>query len=263
MTTLRIFRIYLCNCRNKLSKGMQYRLDFFAGIATSIVIAVVTVAVQLIFYAGVNGFPGWSIDQVMLLQGILLVWNGSRQLLFGDVYITVDALVRTGTFDRLLLNPVSALPSLFTNGFNYNGAGTFAAGAAVTAAAVAKLHIVVTAGDIMLIALFFASGLVFYVGILTVYCALVVRLVSLGRMSEIFEKLMTFAQYPLQIYSKPLKWILVFAVPFTLWAYYPAESLLRRLDVTAFASPAVGVAFFAVSVLVFQYSLKKYASAGG
>lgn len=261
--SLLIFKMFIFSCKNKLSRSMQYRFDFIVGLLVSLFMSFAGPVLQLIFFTKVNGFPGWNIGQIILFQGILLIWIGIRDTLFGEMRGAIGGMIQGGSFDRLLLSPASTLLILLVSGFNYFGLGPFFAGIAVTIYAVGKLQLTITAAQICLSVLFMLSGLIFYIGILTLYSATVIQLVTMGRLSEILDKLMLFSEYPLEIYSSVIKWVFITVLPFALWAYFPTQVLLNRFDRVAFISVAASLIFCWLAVKVWHISLKKYSSAGG
>lgn len=75
----------------------------------------------------------------------------------------------------------------------------------------------------------------------------------------------TTAQYPLDIYEKPLRFFFSYVIPMAAINYWPCAYLLRRGYVSPWLSwlaPAVGVAFFVLSLLVWQVGVRHYRSTG-
>lgn len=258
-----IFNLFVFNCKIILSRHMQYRVDFFIGVFVSLVVAFAQPLIQLIFYRGVNGFEGWNIDQIIVFQGVLMVWIGMKDTLFGRVRSDVQTMVRDGSFDRLLNKPYSPLVLIFSGGFNFLGIGPLLAGLAVFFYSLSRNAISMGVSDVLVFMVFMVSGLVLYTAILTVYCAVLIHLQSMNRLEEIMDKFLRLSEYPLNIYPQGAQWMLSLLLPLAVWIYYPSQAILHRLDRSSFISVAVSIILLFAGIKVFDISLKKYSSAGG
>jgi ABC-2 type transport system permease protein len=242
---------------------MQYRFDFLIGVLVSLFIAFAQPVIQLLFYRGVNGFEGWDIEQIIVFQGVMMVWIGIKDTMFGRVRSDVQTMVRDGSFDRLLNKPYSPIVLIFSGGFNFLGIGPLLAGLVVLFYSLSRNNISLSFLEILIFMVFMISGLVLYMAILIVYCSVLIHLLSMNRLEEIMDKFMRFSEYPLNIYPAAAQWMLTLLLPLALWIYYPAQTILHRFDKTSIISIAVSIVLFFASIKVFDVSLKKYASAGG
>ena len=76
------------------------------------------------------------------------------------------------------------------------------------------------------------------------------------------------AQYPLVIYSEWFRGLFTYVIPLACISYYPAVAILGRVDTLGstplfqWLSPAVGIAFLGVSLVIWQFGVKHYKSMG-
>jgi len=260
---LTIFNLFVFNCKSILSRHMQYRADFLIGVFVSLVVAFAQPLIQLVFYKGVNGFEDWNIDQIIVFQGVMMVWIGIKDTLFGRVRSDVQTMVRDGSFDRLLNKPYSPLVLIFSGGFNFLGIGPLLAGLAVFFYSLSRNAVSLGISDALILMVFWVSGLVLYIAILTVYCAVLIHLMSMNRLEEIMDKFLRLSEYPLNIYPQSAQWILTLLLPLAVWIYFPSQAILKRLDGSSFISVAVCIILLFASIKFFNISLRKYSSAGG
>ncbi len=258
-----IFKLFVFNCKSILSRHMQYRFDFLIGLFVSLVVAFAQPLIQLVFYRGVNGFEGWNMNQIIVFQGVMMVWIGIKDTMFGRVRSDVQTMVRDGSFDRLLNKPYPPLVLIFSGGFNFLGIGPLLAGLAVLFYSMGRNGISLGFSDALILMAFTVSGLVLYIAVLIVYCAVLIHLLSMNRLEEIMDKFLRFSEYPLNIYPQAAQWMLTLLLPLAVWIYYPSQAILHRLDGSSFISIAVSFILFFLSIKVFDISLKKYSSAGG
>lgn len=242
---------------------MEFRLDFFLGMFVATLLSGVGPMVQYIIFTKTNGYPGWTLNQIILFQGILLLWSGIKDTAFGDVRTNVETMVRRGEFDRLLLKPYPPIGIILSGGFYYYGAGSIIAGIIVTAYAFQRLNLSVGLPQMGLFLLFIVSGIVFYMAVTVLYCTIAVMIVFTSRIGEIMEKILRFSQYPVEIFPMVTRMVLLTFVPMAVWVYFPAQALLNRLDEKALISVAASFVLFWLSVKLWDLCLKKYTSAGG
>ncbi|TVX94793.1 ABC transporter permease [Cohnella terricola] len=258
-----LLKLYYWNMKLSVSRSMAYRFDFVIGVLTSILFSGTAPFLQYIFFTQTKGYPGWNLDQIMLFQGLLLLWLGLRQTLFGNVMNVAHGLVRKGDFDRLLVKPYPPLGVLLCSGFNLKGIGSLISGCVLTGYAFARLDLVPGPAEVLLALASFACSIVLYMGVMTLLCTMVIMLVQVGRLEELVERLLGFGDYPINIYPKLLQKLFLTVFPFAIWAYVPSQALLDRLG-SDNATAAVGCfAVFAISVWIWNRSLNRYTSAGG
>lgn len=257
------FRLFILNCKNTLSRHMQYRVDFLIGFFVSTIIAFAQPAIQILFFRGVNGFEGWSINQIVVFQGVVVLWMGLKDTLFGRIRTDVQAMIRDGSFDRLLNKPYSVLILIFSGGFNFLSIGTLTAGIIILNYGISLNNLINGVYEYLIFVIYIFFGLILYVSMLIIYCAVVIHLVAMNRLEEIMDKFLRFSEYPVNIYSVIIKSILLLLIPLSLFTYYPAVILLHGFDKLSLISVIVSIVLLFVSIKIFNKSLKKYASTGG
>ncbi len=242
---------------------MQYKTDFFMGIFLSMSFSSLGPLFQYLIFSQTRGYPRWNLKQIILFQGVVLLWLGIKDLLFGEIRGYVESMVKGGNFDRLLLKPYPPLGVILTSGFYYHAFGTIIAGAVIIAVSLQQLGLVLSWWQPLLFVGFFACGILLHMTITILYCIMIIRLTHMGRLGEIIDKLLQFSQYPLDILSPVLRMALMVFLPIAIWIYFPTEILLDRLEVNAFMGVAVALALFFASLFLWKRSLKRYTSAGG
>lgn len=185
-------------------------------------------------------------------------------MLFGKVFNEMMNLVRKGDFDRLLLKPYPSIFLLLANGFQLNSVAPTLAGITIITIYMIKFNLAISVAAIPLILLVIMAGLLLYVAMLIILCSLTISLVQLGRLWDVFQKVISFSEYPVSIYPKMLRTFFSFIIPFAIWINYPAEILLSRFDyLSVFIAVASCLVLFVLSNLVWKACLGKYTSAGG
>ena len=258
-----LVRLFFWHMKLGASRAMTYRADFITGFIVSIVVSGIGPFVQYLYFTQTKGYPGWTLQQVLLFQGLLLLWFGVRDLMFGEIRNTVMQLVWKGDFDRLLLKPYPPIGVILCSGFQIGGIGSVVAGILVTALALQNVDLSFSIWTIPLFVLMFVCGLLLFMALSILFCAIVLLIVQMFRIGEIFDKIMAFSEYPINIFPVTVRVALVTLLPFAVWTYYPAQILLGRIDHGIWAAAVFCVIVFWLSLQIWNRCLKNYTSAGG
>ena len=247
----------------KLKRALAFRLNFAVNLVISLFYSLLFSVFQFCVYTGLRGYPGWSAGQMLLFQAVLLFWTGSVDLLFGGVREFIDIEIIHGNFDRLFVWPSQVLVSLLSRGTNVQAASTVLAGAIGTCVMLARLGVHLTWGGALSFVIFFAAGLLFYVGLLIVYSACALFMVKMERLREVFDRILFFASFPTDLYAGAGKTALLVGFPLALWVYLPVQALLGRLERFALISVATSIALLAMAIAFWRRQERRYVSAGG
>ncbi len=258
--TIELFAWY---ARIRLQRNMSYRADFIVGLIISVCNAAIGPLFQFLLFTTTKGYPGWSLYQVMLFQGMLLLFTGIRGMLFGNVFGNVSTMVWRGDFDRLLILPRRPITLLLCSGFDAGSVGVLLSGIVLLVYSANVLEIVVNPIRLVLVLLGLTCGLMLYCAFLVGYCILLVMVTRNSRVEEVIMAMFNFAGYPAQIFPKAIGTVLSTVLPFLVVAYFPSQVLLGRAD--AAVVPGMFVCFFALmaTLFIWERMLKRYTSVGG
>jgi ABC-2 type transport system permease protein len=258
-----LFRLFLWNCKLDISRSMAYRFNFILGTILSLLNSGAAPLVQYLIFTTTNGYPGWSVEQLILFQGTLLLWGGLQRMLFGGVIPPMIDMVRKGEFDRLLVKPYPPIGVILTSGFQLNGVASILAGLAIMGFSLQNLNVNWHWWNIPLFLLFICFGIIFYMSVLIIQCTLVITLVQINSFLRVVDNILNFANYPITIYPRMLQLFFTIVMPFAIWINFPAEALLDRVNELMLWSLLSSVGFYFISLLIWKISLNKYTSAGG
>lgn len=256
-------RLFLWNAKLDLARAMHYRTDFVLSLVLSLGFSAIGPVVQYLIFSQTNGYPGWTLNEIILFQGVVLLGVGLKEMMFGQISNVVMNLVWKGDFDRLLLKPYPSIGILLSSGFYSYGAGSLLAGSLVIGFAIQHLHLHVAWWQWGMFIFFVAAGLLLYMSILVFYCATVIVLVHNRRFWEMLTNLLRFSDYPLDIYPNVMRAVFLTFLPFAVWNYAPSQVLLGRLDDVVWLAAAGAGLLFWISLRFWNMCLHKYTSAGG
>jgi len=253
---------FLAVMKTVVASRLAYRGDVFFSLFVTLLGEAILPMITLLIYKSGASFPGWSLEEAMLVQAVFMLAKGiAYPFFYGMVYNTLDR-VREGSFDVLLLKPRSALFMTLVTGFSIDGLGRLVGGAALFIFALSGLPMPSAAEWLGFLLLMCLSACVLFASALFM-SGMLFRWVGSSRVYEMNDAATSFGRYPLSIYSKPLQFVLSSVVPVAMISYFPAATLLGRSTPGLYGAAAASVIFLAAGLLFWHYMLRTYTSAGG
>ncbi len=258
MRYFRLYRAFVVNC---LSRAMEFRAQFFAGIFAYMIWS----GVSLLFIEAVfrqNAVMGWTRDEMWVLYGTCLMLESFCWGLIGPNMWRFSTMVRDGSLDLALCRPVNTQFLVSARYIDLNGALNALPGFGLLLFGLHKLNYspsllqwlewsaLLSCGFVM------AYCLWFFVVIFAIWT------VKLESVAVVFDPLMQMARFPVDVYPRSWQWALTFIVPVAFLTTFPTNALLGRgalwLLPTAFGLAAV---LMLIVSLFFNFALRFYSSA--
>lgn len=258
-----VLELTVLDLKMKAKRALAFRLNFAINLLISLFYSLIFSTFQFFVYTGIKGYPGWSVEQMLLFQATLLFWTGITDFLFGGVKQLIDVEVVYGNLDRFFVWPPHTLISLFTRGTNIYALSSILAGLTGITTMLVRLHWVPGLRAIAAFALFFVSGLIFYAALLIFYCGCTLFMVKMERLREVLDRVVFFGSFPADAYFGPGKAAFISLFPIALWVYLPTRALLGRVEPFAFSAVVMTAGFFFAALRFWRHQERKYTSAGG
>jgi ABC-2 type transport system permease protein len=235
-----------------------------AGLLT----AVDFVAIAVIF-ANVSELGDWRLGEVALLYALATISFALTDIAIGHLDL-FPQMIREGTFDQILVRPLPSLFQVVASDFSVRRFGKLLQGVAVLVYALASVDIDWTLGRVLAIPVAVGAGALIYGAIWVALATVTFWIVDAIELVNAFTYGGSFlSQYPIGIFARWLRGLVVFVVPLAFVAYFPALYVLGKEDelglptALQYASPVVAVASVLVAGAVWRNAVRHYRSAGG
>lgn len=255
--------LFLLQSKIVLMRMLAYRVDFVLSLVVALGFSSLAPLFQFLLYRSSNGYPGWSWDQILVFQSVLLLTQGLSETLFGAIRGQVESMMANGEFDRLMIKPRRPLLLILTGGFQPSGLGSVIAGIILVVISSARAGLPPGAMGVLVFLALLGVRLVFQVAVQVLYCFFTLRWVYPMRLSEIMDKVQAWGNYPLEIFPRALGVVFSTVVPFSIACHWPARALLEPVGLMALGAVAGTGAFLALSLVLWRHQLRKYSSGGG
>jgi ABC-2 type transport system permease protein len=265
---LALARVVAAMVSINLRSRMEYRVDFAIWILFGVVYHVAALAFVWVVVAQFRGLGDWSREEVLFLIGLRLVAHAVFETVFGNLDV-VGEMVRTGTFDRMLIRPISPLLQVLLAEFRVNGLGDFVIGLAIFLLVQPALHLAWTPLAVGYLLLVIVGSVLLEAGIFLTIASVTFWLIhSESLVWWAGDLVNTFGNYPLSIFPQGARYVFTFVFPIAFLAFFPAAVFLGRAgDVPftplfAYGAPLIGLAVFTVGRVAWQFGLGHHQSTG-
>lgn len=248
--------------KTKLAERMAYRADFIISILMMLLGDLLLPLVTLLLYSSGASFPGWTLQEAILIQGIFTLAKGIAFPFFFGIVSTTLYHVREGSYDIFLLKPRSVLFVTMVSSFDIDDFGRLISGGLLTGWALSAMGIPGGMEWLQFAVLFLCSMLVLFAFSLFL-SGMLFKWVGSSRVYEIFDSVSLFGMYPGTIFSNTFQNVLTYVIPITMIGFLPAAALLGRPVDGSWIGGGVCFLFAGAALSFWHYMLRNYTSAGG
>lgn len=254
-------KLHLQHIKMHISNRMAYRGDFFASFFAFFLWQLVAPVFVLAAYYNGASFPGWSIPQVIVLQGVVSFVTGIASVFLMGIYWNTRYLVRQGNFDFIFIRPINSLWLLIMMSFDAEDLGQIFG--SLILLSIGLFYVGGVKGSIILFLLFCIVGILFMFTLALFISAITIKVVQTQRAQELLMTMGVIAKYPRTLYAKEFTMVFTVAIPLFTISHYPAAALLGMDLSGLYLSCMSVVVLFCISLWVWFRTLKSYSSAGG
>jgi ABC-2 type transport system permease protein len=247
---------------------LEYRANFVMWFAFTIVYHGVALAA---LYVTMRQFPsmnGWDFRQMFFLYALWMTGHELHNGLFFNV-VTVPDYIREGRFDRFLVRPLDTLFQVLTVP-QQNVPDGLLLGIVTLAFATAAAGVHVDWTYVVFVPLIVTGGALIDLGISLVVATVSFWFIRVDTLRWVVMSLeQDFTRYPISIYTRGVRIILTFVLPFAFMNYFPATYFLQKAETglhlnpaVGLLTPAIGLAWLAVSYAFWRIGLRHYQGTG-
>lgn len=242
---------------------MEYPINFWLMLFSGVLTRLFSLAIPFVIYQNIPNISGWQVEEIYLMICYLFIAEGLCSILFEGTW-KIPEMVFEGQFDTILSRPVSPLFQVLSYGMGLQGIGVVLFG-------IVSLNIfLISLGyfsikTIILSTFFIVSGTIICLSIYLISCSVVFWFDSGGSTSFPYaiNCLSQYARYPVSIYPKVIRIVLLFIVPYSFIGEVPVRILRgENIILYTFALLTISILFLFLATKFFYYAIRKYESMG-
>ncbi|MGM5487797.1 MAG: ABC transporter permease [Nanobdellota archaeon] len=254
-------RMWLHSAKLRIAERMAYRGEYLISLVAMFVLELIPAFFAYIMYHNTAGFTGWTLYQILLMQGILMTVKGFSFFSFHGIVWNSNLKLQKGTFDMTLLKPRNTLWMFICESFDAEDIAKFIGGLMVMGFALSHLDFTLMGVLGMLVLMFMALGM-YFVFALTL-SAVVFKVIQTWRIYELADIIELVGEYPKSIYPKAAGLFFTTLIPIFIAGYLPAQALFGTYSWDMMIAPVCLAVLITIALYAWFRTIKQYASAGG
>lgn len=221
-------RLYFRFAGQHLKRMIEYRADFFIGILSFVFVQAAGVLFLNILVRE-TGLLTWSYPELLVIYAMFQIPRGLDHLLTDNLWL-VSAYVRRGLFDKYLVRPVPVLWHIIFERFQLEALGELIVGVGILAYALPDLGITLDFASMLYLTGFILLGALIYTSVKIIAASVAFWTKDSFAVMRVGYEVATLTKNPLEIYPKPVRFILVYLLPFGFTSFFPSVFLLGKMQ---------------------------------
>jgi len=255
--------LFLDYMRNYMKKKLTYRADFWVEIISDLLFQGVNLFFILIVFQHTHLLGGWNEQQILFIYGYFMIPYGIFNCFF-NFWGFAERYIVKGEMDRVLTRPAHNLVQLMLENMDPPSLAGALAGLMIMAFSGGQLDAALHYSDILVFVLLIIGSVLVYAGVYMVLTAISFFVDAPTGILPLVWNLQNYGRYPVKIYNRILQLVLTWVLPFAFVGFYPAAYFLSKTEwaLMALLTPLIGVVFFSLALLFWNYGVKHYRGAG-
>jgi len=262
-------RLYFKYFSISIRGQMQYRASFLMMSAGLFLVTGVEFMGIVALFDRFKMLATWRLEEVALFYGLVSIAFALAEAMARG-FDKFDLMVKTGSFDRILLRPRSSVLQVAAQDLQLMRVGRLAQGLAVLLWASYRLDIEWNVAKEFLVILTIIGGMCLFYGLFVLQAVIcfwstetleIVNVTTYGGVEA--------AQFPISIYRPSFRKFFTFVVPLACITYFPALAILGRDDPVMgspvwfrWSAPLIGILFLFICLRVWKIGVRHYRSTG-
>ena len=258
-------KLYFTCIKRSIISRLEHKKDTIISILSFLFSNACSLCSIFFVLQAIPSLEGYSIAEVGFFYGFCMLPIALDHLFSDEFWLVAYRRVQLGDMDMHFLRPVPVLFQMFAETFQPDGLGEVIVGLTMIIVCGLNLNATVSFGAIFVLVIGVIFGAIIITSLKIIFSALAFIFKRSGPLLQIIYNFSIYVRYPISIYPKFIRIILIFVLPFGLFVSLPVDTLLYgtynpyllSLGIIGFA-----VVFFALAVLVWTRCERRYESTG-
>ena len=264
-TLKRYMRLYKVFVKQFFKFLVQSKADFLIGLMGFFFTQAAGIAFLFLVFRQIPSLGDWTLSELIFIYGFAQIPRGIDHLFTDNIWLVAWRLVVNGKFDRYLLRPMNLFFQVICEKLQPDALGELLVGTILIIVSISKGIVLVDGAHVVFFVVSILAGAVIYTAIKLLFASLAFWMKISGPVLYTAYQLADFAKYPTEIYSRVVRVVITWIIPFAFVAYLPASYFLKP-SVSPWNTIGVecilAVVFFGIAYLVFNRGTHAYESAG-
>ncbi|WP_281890143.1 ABC transporter permease [Paenibacillus sp. YYML68] len=249
--------------KNYMKTRLTYRSDFWIEVLSDLLFNGFNLFFILVVFGHTQTLGDWNEHEVLFIYGYFMVPYGLF-ITFFSLWNFSERYIVKGEMDRILTRPAHNLIQLMLENMSPSSLFSSLVGLIVMGYSWSQLGLELVWYDLLVLLLLVLGSMLIYGGVYISFTALSFFSDAPTGITAMLWNIQNYGRYPMTIYNQVLRFTLTWVLPFGFVGFYPSAYFLDRDNWGSFAllTPVVGLVFFTLGMLVWNYGVKRYRGAG-
>jgi len=258
-------RLYFRYVHFLLKSQAQYKGSFIMLLVAHFFTPLVMFAGVYLLFERFGSIQGWTMYEVFVSYAVIAMCFAITEC-FARGFDKFPDMIRTASFDRVLVRPRGTILQVLGSGFDIKRVGPFLVSVVILILAIALGDVSWNVAKVVMLINMFVSGTFIFGGVYMLQATMSFWTIDgLEFANVLTHGIRQHAIYPLNIFPRGITIFLTFIIPFGTITYLPLQYLHGRIDgigwLYAFM-PLLGALFIIPCIFAWRFGVRKYSSAG-
>ena len=260
----RYARLYRVLVTQFLKTIMQSKVDFLMGLLGFFLTQILGITFLYLVFEQIPDLQGWSFEQLMFIYGFAQIPRGIDHLFTDNIWLVAWRLVINGDFDRYMLRPMNIFFQVIAEKLQPDALGELLIGSILVIMAATKGIVIIDGLHIVLFVISIFAGALIYTSIKLFFASIAFWIKISGPFLQVAYEMADFAKYPTEIYTRLIRFLVTWVIPFAFVAYIPASFFLKETVSAAVIGIecVIAIVFWIIAYALFNKGTHIYESAG-
>lgn len=248
---------------------MEYRFAFFMDVFVNAFTHLVGFLNIWIVLNNFTSIDGWSYYEIVFLYSVNLLPFGIAGLFIWAPMVNLEQMVRDGSFDSVLIKPLSPFIFMVCKGFQHTFLGHVVVAIILFCISVKNCNYIHRAQDVLLVVIVLLCSFIIHSCMMVIISSLSFWIIKTNTLFEIvIYNVRNFVNYPLSIYNILIRGLLTFVIPYAFVNYYPLSAIKDIHNgqnsgiMLLVISIGVTILMFGLTCFIWKIGIKHYNSTG-
>ena len=262
---MRYIRLYFVCIKRSIISRLEYKKDAIISLLSFLFSNACSLCSIFFILQAIPSLKGYSIAEVGFFYGFSMLPIAIDHLFSDEFWLVAYRRVQLGDMDMHFLRPVPVIFQMFAETFQPDGFGEMIIGIAMIVVCALNINVSISFGAILVLVVGAIFGAIIITSLKIMFSALAFIFKRSGPLLQIIYNFTSYAKFPIAIYPKVIRIILIFVLPFGLFVSLPVDTLLYGTYnpyLLCLAIIGFAVVFFALAVLIWTRCERHYESTG-
>jgi len=255
--------LYMHYVSINIKSMMQYKTSFFLSALGQFLVSFNVFLGIFFMFQRFQNVKGFTYSEVLLCFSIVLLEFSFAEM-FARGFDSFSGMVRTGSFDQVLIRPRNEILQVLGSKFELTRIGRMFQALIMFIYGVLHCNVQWNPAKIITVVFMLAGGTAVFTGLFLIYAALCFFTLDGLEIMNIFTNgAREFGKYPIGIYGKKMLLFTTVIIPYALVQYYPLLYILKReKNIMYMFLPLIAILFLLPCLLLWRFGVRHYKSSG-